>query len=80
MSKVKFELNTKGVGQLLKSDEMKAVLESAANTVAGRAGGSYEVKTVKAQTRVIATVEAADKETRRDNLKNNTLLKAMGGG
>lgn len=80
MSKVKFELNTKGVGQLLKSDEMKAVLESAANTVASRAGGGYEVKTIKAQTRVIATVAAADKETRRDNLKNNTLLKALGGG
>ena len=80
MSKVKFELNTKGVAQLLKSDEMTALLENAAQAVAGRAGGSYEVRTIKAQTRVIATVEAADRETRKDNLNNNTLLKALGGG
>ena len=76
---VRIELNTKGVGELLKSKEMEALVEEKAQAVAGRAEGDYNVNTVRAQTRVIATVEAADYSTRRQNLKNNTLLKALGG-
>lgn len=78
-SKIRIELNTKGIGELLKSQEMAALVEDRAQAVAGRADGNYNVGTVHAQTRVIATVEAADSKTRRQNLKNNTLLKALGG-
>ena len=79
MSKVLFELNTKGVGQLLKSSEMRDVVEKAAQGVAARAMGSYDVKTVMAGTRVIAAVETADKDTYKENLETNTLLRALGG-
>ena len=79
-NKVRIELNSKGIGALLRSQEMEAVVSVSANVVAGRASGKYNVEIIHAQTRVIATVEAADAKTRRENLKNNTLLKAIGGG
>lgn len=70
MSKrVKVELNSSGVRQLLKSPEMQKVLEEHAGKMAGKTGGSVEVYT--AQTRVVAEVSGDD--------GNNSALKAMGG-
>lgn len=70
MSKrVKVELNSSGVRQLLKSPEMQKVLEEHAGKMTGKTGGSVEVYT--AQTRVVAEVSGDD--------GNNSALKAMGG-
>lgn len=78
MSKVKFELNRAGVRELLRSQEMMNVCRESANTIANRAGDGYEVDTYVGANRVNASVYAATPEARKDNLKNNTLLKARG--
>lgn len=86
MSKIRFELNRAGVGELLKSEEMKGILESYAEQVRSRCTyGSaspeeYETDTRVRGSRAVATVRAATPRARNSNLKNNTLLKALGGG
>lgn len=79
-SKVKFELNKAGVVQLLQSDEMEAALNTYGLQVASRAGDGYGHITVPSEDRVKCFVRARTKKARRDNMKNNTLLKALGGG
>lgn len=69
----KFELNYKGVGELLHSEAMTSVLMQHAGKVAVRAGSGYEARQMGS--RVIVLVrESAE----RDNFENNTLLKAVG--
>ena len=77
--KFHFELDSDGVRQLLKSAEMRSVCQNHANRIAGRAGEGYEVDTYSGRTRVNASVYAATDKAYRDNLKNNTLLKAVKG-
>lgn len=75
--KVRVELNSAGVRGLLKSGEMMAVLESEANARAQQAGAGYGVNTYVGRNRCNAEIRAETAEARRDNLKNNTLLKVM---
>ena len=79
MSKVKFELNRKGVRELLKSQEMMTVVTEYANRVQKKAGDGYEVSQYSGKNRVNASVSAETVKARKDNLENNTLLKALGG-
>lgn len=80
MSKVKFDLNRSGVRDLMRSNEMMAICVNHANQVQTRAGDGYEVSTFTGMNRVNASVITATYEARKDNLENNTLLKALGGG
>lgn len=79
---VKFELNRAGVRELLKSSEMRDILQDYGNQAINRLGEGYEAvpgdtsESVRAKVKVTATTY----KTRRDNLKNNTILKAVGGG
>ena len=73
-----FVLNTAGVRELLKSDEMKNVIESYAEEIRARAGDGYGTRTHYSEQRVIVNVFAEDPEAIQDNLENNTLLKAVG--
>lgn len=79
---VKFELNRAGVRELLKSPEMRDILQDYGNKAINRLGEGYEAvpgdtsESVRAKVKVTATTY----KTRRDNLKNNTILKAVGGG
>ena len=73
-SKIKFELDRKGVGELLHSSEMSEVLMEYAQQVGANAGEGYIAKQMP--TRVIV-VEAYTDEAKEDNLRNNTLLKAV---
>lgn len=78
----KFELNSKGVRDLLQSGEMRGIIQTEVSAVQGRAagmGGDYEASVITGQTRIVGRVAAADFRTRRKNLKENTLLKALGG-
>lgn len=72
---LKFQLNYKGVRELLHSQEMSDVLLSYANHIASNAGEGYEAKHM--QTRVI--VVPGTPEAEQDNYNNNTLLKSKGG-
>lgn len=80
MSNVRFKLNLAGLNELMKSAEMQSTLNAAAGQIQARAGAGYEVESAHPISFVaIASVRAADYKARLDNLKNNTLLKAMGG-
>lgn len=78
MADFRVELNESGVRELLQSGEMMGICRSLAEGVAARAGAGYEVTTYKGKTRVNASVHVVSDEARADNLKNNTLLKAVG--
>ena len=75
---VKFELNYQGVGELLKSAEMQKVLQEYANARLPK--GGYFAKVFVGRKRAAARLSAGTPEAARDNLKHNTLLKALGGG
>lgn len=77
MSNYQFELNREGVKQLMKSEEMKAVLDEMAHHIAESAEGDYKVDSMTGRTRANAEVSCASAKTYYDNLRNNTLLKAM---
>lgn len=72
-SKVRIELNYKGVSQLLHSQEMESALLREATGMAARAGTGYEA--LQMPSRVIA-VQPFTEEAENDNMQNNTLLKA----
>lgn len=75
--KFKFRLNRKAVGDLLKSDEMKTVVDEYATAIKNRCGEGYENDSYKGKTRVNAMVYADTPQAKRDNIKNNTILKAV---
>lgn len=80
--KIKIELNSEGVREMLRSPEMKDICTELAQGIAQRANGTgadggYAVSGHTGATRVNASVYCATKEALRDNLKNNTLLKAV---
>lgn len=79
MSKMKFELDRQGVGELLKSKEMEQVLEGYAQGISGRAGEGYRTGSYQGSDRVKVNVWPETPEAKRDNLENNTLIKAVGG-
>jgi len=77
MAKVQVELNSDGVKELLRSPEMAAICKEHAKAIANRAGSGYSVTTYTGSTRVNASVITETTEAIRDNLENNTLLKAV---
>lgn len=78
MSKVVFELNRKGVGQLLKSPELVTGLKSMADEIAAKCGDYYESDSKILGTRVVSAVITGSEESYLDNLENNTLLRNLG--
>lgn len=74
----KFELNPAGVSKLLNSKEMQSVLVSYASNVKNKAGKGYMYSTRKGTDRFKGYVHTTTKQAQKDNLKNNTLLKALG--
>ena len=75
MARTKFKLNYRGVGRILKSPEMKQVIETYAEGMKKRAGDGYDVRYGKS--RVTAFVETGTDAAAQDNMENNTLLKAV---
>ncbi|RMI77652.1 hypothetical protein ABNB56_11455 [Streptococcus iniae] len=77
MSNFVFKLNRAGVSELLKSSEMQSILTEHATTIKNRAGDGYEQDIYVGKNRANAMVKAETFKARRDNSKNNTLLKAV---
>nr|DAP93877.1 MAG TPA: type I neck protein [Caudoviricetes sp.] len=77
MGKYKFELNRAGVRSLLRSDEMQAMLKGKASGAAQRCGDGYAAGSYVLTTRAAARVSAVTSAAKQDNLKNNTILKAL---
>lgn len=78
MSNFKFELNLPGLNELMKSGEMQNYLLNAGNVVAKSAGEGYEAEVHLADYVAISNVYPTTFKSRRDNLNNNTLVKAIG--
>lgn len=79
MSKVRVELNSDGVKELLRSREMMAVCEQHANKALARLGEGYVVTTMTGKNRVNASIYAESYQAKKENSENNTILKALGG-
>lgn len=78
MSNVIVKLNTKAVSELLlKSPEMQSIVSDLGNSIASRAGDGYVCETHIGANRCYANVRTATYKARRDNAKNNTLLRSM---
>lgn len=81
MSKdIKIELNHDGVRALLRSPEMLAVCEGKAREIRARLGDGYGVDSRTGTGRVNAEVRAETPRARRENYRENTILKALRGG
>lgn len=80
MNKLKFELNKSGVRQMLRSPEAMAVCQQYAQQVYARCPNieGYVIKEKRYPERNGYIVTAEDFPAIRDNLENNTLLKARG--
>lgn len=77
MARVEIKLNRSGVKELLLSDEMLHVCEAHANKALTKLGEGYEVTSMKGRRRVNAEVAAVSKKAKRENLNNNSILKAL---
>ena len=74
---MKFKLNSDGVRELLKSQEMQSVLVEKATGIKNRCGEGYTQDVYVGKNRANAMVKAGTYQAKRDNLKNNTILKAV---
>ena len=77
MSKFKFVLNRAGVRQLMQSEEMQSILKDKANNALNSLGEGYKSDTYVGKTRANAMVYADTYQAKRENLKHNTILKAV---
>lgn len=81
MSKVKIETwpGNRDFIDLYNDPAIMEVMKQAAEEVRARAGDGYEVQVVTSgKARNSVRVYADTKEAKKDNLENNTLLKAIG--
>lgn len=72
------ELNGSAIVEMLYSPEVAGACTEIAQKIAERAGDGYEVEQMNGHDRKSAIVKPGTEEATRDNLKNNTLLKAVG--
>lgn len=78
MGKTRIELNWSGVRSLLKSGEMQAICEEHAKATLSRLGSGYEVTSRVGKSRCNSEVAAVTREAKKENLENNSILKALG--
>lgn len=77
MSDFVFKLNRKGVAELMKSQAMQGILKERATAIKNRAGDGYEQDIHVGKNRANAMVKAETFKAKKDNSKNNTLMKAV---
>ena len=76
MANVRVELDRAGVRELLLSGEAQACVDSYAAARMARLSKGYAQESRKTD-RSVATIHAATREARQDNLKNNTLARLV---
>lgn len=76
----KFELNRGGVRELLKSSEISGACEEVAAAAYAQLGDGYVMEPRNYPERSGYAIYPKTREAERDNRKNNSLLKAVGGG
>lgn len=80
MGKVEIEINPKGLKELFRSSAIQEICVEVANNVVKNTGfeEGYNVSEWTGPHRAGATVWCNSKEAIKDNLENNTMLKALG--
>lgn len=73
----KVKLNSNGVRNLLKSPEMMQEVKNHAYAAQSILGSGYEVTYMTGKYRSNAEVAAVTNEAKRENLKTNSILKAV---
>lgn len=76
-SKFEFKLNRTGVKELLQSEAMQSILSAKASGIRNRCGDGYSHDVQVGKNRAIAMVKAETPQAKKENLENNTLLKAV---
>lgn len=76
-NKVKFELDLKGLNELMKSDWMQGCVLEAGKAVANASGSDYAAEVHTASFVAISNVYPNSKEAAKDNYEHNTLLKGI---
>ncbi len=77
MANVNFTIDSAAVRNLLRSPEMMKICEEKANNALGTLGTGYIVTTMTGRNRVNASIFAETYEAKRDNIENNSILKAL---
>ena len=77
MDKIKFQLNRKGVADLMKSSNMQDILSAHATGIRDRCGNGYKQDLKVGKNRANAMVWADTYQAKADNKRNNTILKAV---
>lgn len=78
MGKTKVKLNREGVRSILRSEDVMAVCRGHAISVKNRAGDGFVTDDYVGKNRVNVMVRSGDAESYFKNLRENTLLKALG--
>ena len=76
---VEFELNRAGVRELLQSQEMMSICKGYADNAVSKLGEGYESSAMTGRNRVNASVKAVSYKARKENHRDNTILKAVMG-
>lgn len=82
MSKVRVQLNSAGIGRLLKDPGVKREMKRRADKIAKAAGTGHAVETDDSGDRSRASVVTRSREAKRAEARNRTLSRAIraGGG
>ena len=76
-NKFKFELDRDGVSDLLRGQAMQELLGNKARSAAASCGAGYEADVYVGKNRANASISAETYQAKKDNLKNNTILKSL---
>lgn len=74
---VKIDLISSGILDFLKSSEVQQEVKRIADDIKNTLGDGYETDSHVTPSRVVSSVYTTSNEAYRDNLNNNTLLKAV---
>lgn len=77
MSNVVIELDIAAIGEFLRSDDVKAECKKRADEAVSRLGEGYIATDHTGPARANASVYAETYQARKDNMENNTILKAL---
>lgn len=79
MGKLRIELNHSGIKAFLHSKGTAELVKGKADEIQSRLGDGYKSDYRHMESRVIASVYADTQEARKENMDNNTILKAVFG-
>lgn len=77
MAKTKITIDNKGLQELMKSKEMNGVLMECASKSLQKLGAGYEASEYTGKSRSNVSVYAVTKDAQKENLENNSILKAV---